>query len=54
MGGKWEVLAWLYDKDRGEFADRQVYFGNSFIKMLLAIYEAKVNLNSGCITLRIR
>ena len=52
MGGRWEVLAWLV-KD-GEYEDRQVYLGNSFIRMLHAIYESKRNLKSKCVTVRIR
>lgn len=55
MGGRWEVLAWVFDTiNRNEYHDEQVYLGNSIFKAIGAAYHARKVMKSGCITLRYR
>lgn len=53
MGGDWEVRAWVCmnpdERADPEYADIEVYRGNSFLRMLKETWDAKKT--SGCVTI---
>lgn len=56
MGWKYEVLAWIQKVHKGSgetyYTDVQVYAGNSLIKAIKAMFQARKV--SGCVSLKVR